>query len=186
VKPRSATLAFVFVAALAACSAKTPEESLILAARSNDLAKVEELLAAGADPNADKVPRYEGRPPLFHAATFGYVDVARALIDKGAQVDYADRSGLTPLMVAALGGPPELVELLLERGASVDVSAGGATPLTEATRKGDPLVLRALLDAGADPNAPMSDGSAPLCYAQSHSFREAAEVIRQAGGEGDC
>lgn len=179
-------LVLAFVAALAACQSRTPDEALILAARGNDVAQVEELLAAGADPNADAVPRYEGRPALFHAATFGYVEVAQALIDRGANVDYADPSGLTPLMVASLNGPPAMVELLLSKGASVDVRAGGATPITEATRKGDPLVLRALLDAGADPNAPMPDGSAPVCYAMAHDFEEAAAVIRQAGGGDDC
>jgi len=179
-------LAGMLTGALVACQSKSAEEELILAVRGNDVAEVEALLAAGADPNADKVPRYEGRPPLFHAATFGYVDVAQALIDKGAKVDYADPSGLTPLMVSALNGPPSMVELLLSTGASVDVSAGGATPLTEAVRKGDPLVLRLLLEAGADPNAPMSDGTAPVCYATSHNFSDAAEVIRQAGGQGDC
>ena len=179
-------LALSFVVALSACGSKTPEERLILATRNNDVAEVQELLDAGADPNADKVPRFEGRPPLFHAATFGYVEVAQSLIDKGALVDYADLSGLTPLMVAALNGPIDMVELFLSNGASVEVSAGGATPLTEAARKGDPLVLRALLDAGADPNVPMPDGSAPVCYVQSHNFTEAAEVIRQAGGQGDC
>lgn len=183
---RQLALAMAVVAGLAACQTKTPDEELILAARRNDLPQVQELLAGGANPNADAVPRYEGRPALFHAATFGYVEVAQALIEKGANVDYADPSGLTPLMVASLNGPPAMVELLLSSGASVEVSAGGATPLTEATRKGDPLVLRALLDAGADPNTPMSDGSAPVCYALSHNFEEAAAVIRQAGGEGDC
>ncbi len=183
---RQLALAMAVVAGLAACQTKTPDEELILAARRNDLPQVQELLAGGVNPNADAVPRYEGRPALFHAATFGYVEVAQALIEKGANVDYADPSGLTPLMVASLNGPPEMVELLLSSGASVEVSAGGATPLTEATRKGDPLVLRALLDAGANPNTPMSDGSAPVCYALSHNFEEAAAVIRQAGGEGDC
>lgn len=178
--------ALALAAALGACRERTPDEQLILAARGNDPEQVRELLDAGADPNADEVPRYEGRPPLFHAATFGYVEVAQALIDKGARVDYADPSGLTPLMVAALNGPPAMVELLLREGASVEAAAGGATPLTEAARKGDPLVLRALLEAGADPNVPMPDGSAPLCYVQAHDFSEAVEVIRQAGGKGDC
>lgn len=180
------TLALALLVALSGCQSKSPDEQLILAARANDVAEVKQLLAAGADANADQVPRYQGRPPLFHAATFGYLEVAQALIDEGARVDYADPSGLTPLMVAALNGPPAMVELLLSKGAPVDVSAGGATPLTEATRKGDPLVLRALLEAGADPNAPMPDGDAPVCYAQSHNFQEAAAVIRQGGGRGDC
>lgn len=180
-------LAVLLVAcACTACGQKSPDEALILAVRGNDVDEVQALLDAAADPNADKVPRYEGRPPLFHAATFGYVEVARALIAEGARVDYVDPSGLTPLMLAALNGPPAMVELLLSQGASVDVSAGGATPLTEAMRKGDPLVLRVLLEAGADPDTRMPDGSSPLCYAMDRDFIDAAEVIRQAGGQGDC
>ena len=172
---------------LPACSQKSPDEQLIVATRRNQPEEVDRLLAAGANPNADQVKGFEGRPALFHAATFGYVDIAGKLIGKGANANYgADRGAVTPLMVAALNGPPAMVDLLVRSGANPNVQAGGATPLTEATRKGDPEVVRALLVAGADPAVTMPDGSAPACYAKAHGYGQAAELIVSAGGRGDC
>ena len=173
---------------LAACDEqKSPDEQLILAARRNQAAEVDRLLAAGANPNADRVPGYEGRPALFHAATFGYVDIAGKLIQRGANANYgADRGALTPLMLAALNGPAPMVALLVRSGADVNAQASGSTALTEATRKGDPAVLKVLLDAGADPDVPMLDGSPPACYAKTHGYRQAAELLVAAGARGAC
>ena len=149
--------------------------------------EVERLLAAGADPNADRVTGYEGRPALFHAAIFGYVDIAQKLIDKGAKVDYgADRGAVTPLMVAALNGSAQMVELLVRSGARSTPEPATATALTEATRRGDPDVLRVLLEAGADPNVPMPDGSTPMCFAKARTFTQAEQLLHAGGGRGEC
>jgi ankyrin repeat protein len=176
------------VAALAGCGpAESPDEQLIRAVRQKDLEEVERLLAAGADPNADKVPGFEGRPALFHAAIFGYTDIAQELIDKGANADYgADRGLVTPLMVASLNGAASTVELLIRSGASVNARAGKTTALTEATRRGYADAISLLLAAGADPNVPMDDGSAPMCYAKRHDYAEAEQLLRAAGARGEC
>jgi ankyrin repeat protein len=181
-------LAATFAAALAGCAEQvSPEEQLILAARRNQPAEVEQLLAAGADPNADQVRGYEGRPPLFHAATFGYVEIAAKLIERGANADYgADRGLPTPLMVAALNGPAAMVDLLVRSGAAVNAQAGASTPLTEAMRKGDPEVVRVLLEAGANPDMPMIDGSLPVCYARTHGYQQAEQLLLQAGAQASC
>jgi ankyrin repeat protein len=180
--------AVALAASIAACAEpKSADEQLILATRRNLPAEVDRLLAAGANPNADRLPGYEGRPALFHAATFGYVEIADKLIQRGADANYgADRAALTPLMLAALNGPAPMVELLVRSGAEVNAQASGSTALTEATRKGDPAVLRVLLEAGADPNVAMLDGSAPACYAKMHGYAQAARLLIEAGGRGAC
>jgi uncharacterized protein len=176
------------LAALAGCGpGESADEQLIRAVRQKDLPEVERLLAAGASPNADKVRGFEGRPALFHAAVFGYTDIAQELIDKGANANYgADQGLVTPLMVASLNGAASTVELLLRRGANVNAKAGKTTALTEATRRGYADVISLLLAAGANPNMPMDDGSAPMCYAKNHDYNEAEQLLRAAGARGEC
>ena len=176
------------VAVLAGCGpGESPDEQLIRAVRQKDLPEVERLLAAGANPNADEVPGFEGRPALFHAAIFGYTDIAQELIDKGANADYgADQGVVTPLMVASLNGAASTVELLIRSGANVNARAGKTTALTEATRRGYADVIALLLAAGANPNVPMDDGSTPMCYAKSHDYTEAEQLLRAAGARGEC
>lgn len=58
---------------------------------------------------------------LIAASRRGDLEAARALLDKGADVDAKDRYDVTPLFIAALRGNLPLAQLLLERGASVNV-----------------------------------------------------------------
>ena len=60
---------------------------------------------------------------LYDACEKGKVDVARLLLDKGAEVDRADKDGATPLYIACQQGHVDVARLLLERGAVVDSSA---------------------------------------------------------------
>jgi ankyrin repeat protein len=86
---------------------------------------VARLLAAGADPNA----LIAGRRPsgeafqttaLRAAAGNGRLEVARLLLDGGADPSRACGDGFTPLMEAAACGHLEVLRLLLGRGATVD------------------------------------------------------------------
>ena len=63
-------------------SKQSPDEQLILAVRRRIFPRWS-ACSRPAQPNADKVPGFEGRPALFHAAVFGYTDIAQELIDKG-------------------------------------------------------------------------------------------------------
>lgn len=185
---RARLAAAVVGLALLGCSPpRSLDEQLILAVRRNDAGEVDRLLAQGADANADRTPGYAGRPPLFHAATFGYVDIAAKLLDRGAQVDYgADRGVPTPLMLAAINGGPQMVQLLLDRGADVNAEAAGSTALTEAVRQGRAQVVALLLDAGADPDVPMHDASAPLCFAAAKAMAQIEAALHAAGARGEC
>jgi ankyrin repeat protein len=77
---------------------------------------VREILATGADPDADADNPFKVRP-LHSACARGDVDCARALLEAGANPNLAQQHGYTPLHSAAHLDDAELASLLLEHGA---------------------------------------------------------------------
>ena len=83
--------------------------------------------------------RGEGRSTLLStAALYGQLDVARYLIEKGANVNAANRDGNAPLHTAAFLCRKEFVKLLLKNGASVSQKNGrGETPINVVSGRWD-------------------------------------------------
>jgi len=89
---------------------------------------------------------------LHHAATVGPVEMVRALLDAGANVNAKDSRGFTPLTLTIAADHQDLaiVRLLIERGADVNCRAGtGETPLDWAEKFGFPQAVALLTKAGA-------------------------------------
>lgn len=80
------------------------------------------LIGAGADPNAPVEGSWHAETPLHWAASSDDVEVARALIDGGADIEAAGASiaGGTPLDDAVGYACWQVARLLVERGARVD------------------------------------------------------------------
>lgn len=77
------------------------------------------------------------------------MEVARLLLDSGAQVNMPADSFESPLTLAACGGHVELAALLIERGANLEeVNDEGYTPLMEAAREGHEEMVALLLGQG--------------------------------------
>ena len=130
------------------------------AAKAKDVALVQALVDAGADPN--KRSPYDG--PLHVAARFGPPELVTALLDAGADIELKGYGGMHPLHAAALAGQNKILSMLLARGAKVDsLDNVGRTPMmTFVSGAGDDIAsLKTLLAAGADPN--LEDGSTHLC-----------------------
>lgn len=90
-----------------------------------------------------------GETPLMLAAINNYAEVAKVLIERGADVN---REGWTPLHYAATRGHRDMMRFLLENEAYIDAEApNGNTPLMMATRYAQPLAVKLLLEEGADP-----------------------------------
>lgn len=83
---------------------------------------VDVLIAAGADPSAPVKGSWHAETPLHWAASSDDVEVARALIDGGADIEATGASiaGGTPLDDAVGYGCWRVARLLVERGARVD------------------------------------------------------------------
>lgn len=94
-----------------------------------------------------------GLTPLMEAASGGYIDVGRVLLDKGADVNAAPvpTSRDTALTIAADKGHLKFVELLLARGAAVEVkNKKGNSPLWLAAHGGHLSVVEILYNHNAD------------------------------------
>ncbi|XP_055381299.1 ankyrin repeat and KH domain-containing protein mask isoform X2 [Condylostylus longicornis] len=94
-----------------------------------------------------------GLTPLMEAASGGYIEVGRVLLDKGADVNAAPvpTSRDTALTIAADKGHLKFVELLLSRRAAVEVkNKKGNSPLWLAAHGGHLAVVEVLYNHGAD------------------------------------
>ncbi|BDU55515.1 MULTISPECIES: ankyrin repeat domain-containing protein [unclassified Limnohabitans] len=90
-----------------------------------------------------------GETPLMLAAINNHLELAKVLIQRGAEVN---KTGWTPLHYAATRGHREMMRLLLDNDAYIDSeSANGTTPLMMAAYSAPPLAVKLLLEEGADP-----------------------------------
>ncbi|XP_047585777.1 ankyrin repeat and KH domain-containing protein 1 isoform X10 [Lutra lutra] len=109
-----------------------------------------------------------GLTPLMEAASGGYAEVGRVLLDKGADVNAppVPSSRDTALTIAADKGHYKFCELLINRGAHIDVrNKKGNTPLWLASSGGHFDVVQLLVQAGADVDAADNRKITPLMSA---------------------
>lgn len=102
-------------------------------------------LRCGADPDAVASDGSLLRP-LHSAAASRSADIARMLLDAGADPDARQQGGFTALHAAALHGDLALAELLLERGADPALATDAGESAADLARRGHAPLL-ALLDA---------------------------------------
>jgi ankyrin repeat protein len=154
--------------------------SLFEAAALGDVAVVRRKLTEGweiEDRGGD------GFAPLHLAAHFGQLEVARLLLERGADRNAvaANDSRVTPLHSAVSARHRDLAGLLLALGASANaVQKGGWTPLHTAAHNGDEAIVDLLLLRGADPTRPADDGRTPPDLADEGGYAALADMLRQA------
>ena len=113
--------------------------------------------------------------PLMFAALNGLLDLSKALIAKGADVN---KTGWTPLHYAATRGHLPVMSLLLDNHAYIDASSpNNTTPLMMAAFYGTPFAVKLLLEAGADPLIKNDQGLSAIDFAHKNSRADSAEIV---------
>lgn len=162
------------------------------AANAGDVAECQRLVKSGI---AVDTPDPDGDTALDWAIYGRHIDVVRALLDLGADVNHADDRRRTPLMFTAtmlrgrsLQGTraerAEIARILIEHGADVNRATGdgsavgdGATTLHFAAADKNAGLVRVLLAAGANPTLKSNHGYTPLDVAKFPDFAPNDEVI---------
>jgi len=124
---------------------------------------------------------------LPNEAATARVERLRRLLDQGIDVNKADPSGRTSLMMAAFEGYTEVVKLLLDHGAEVDLrDSVGRTALIYASSGPFPQTVKLLIDRDADVNLVDSDeGWTALMLAAAEGHQPVVEVLLRAGANSD-
>jgi WD40 repeat protein/ankyrin repeat protein len=155
---------------------------LVEAVKLNNLARVKELLLKGADINSSFNYGYGFMPqfctPLQLACDSGYMDLAKFLIEKGADVNAGSSDGITPLFGC---NSSEMVRLMIVKGADIrHTDNEGFTPLHfPATTD----IADLLIEKGADVNAKSNYGTTPLHLAADP---ELASLLIEKGASVDA
>lgn len=143
-----------------------------------DLDRVSSIIEA--DPSKASSRSADGFPAVGLAIFFGHPDIARLLIDRGADVGApADNPmRVAPVHAAAAIGDREIMQLLLDRGADPNARQQmDFTALHDAASRGDVEMAKLLIAHGADPNAKTADGSTPADIAASRNHPEFVEWL---------
>jgi uncharacterized protein len=124
---------------------------------------------------------------IFDAAGSDDVELVRALLAEGADVNASQGDGMTALHRAARTGNLEMAELLTGAGANLEAKTrlGEHRPLHVAGAAGRSGVVALLVAAGADVNARTTTGATPLHFAAASGSADAVAGLLSGGAEVD-
>jgi ankyrin repeat protein len=152
----------------------------MVAAHTNNLDIVKQLIAHGADVNAATTKTKD--TALMWAIGDGHREIAQALIAAHADLHASSASGFTPLMFAARNGDVEMAKTLLAAGVGVNETGSDRTHvLPYSVLNGQGAFALFLLDQGADPNGSI-DGVRALHIAAGNAGLWLADWSRRHGG----
>jgi ankyrin repeat protein/L-ascorbate metabolism protein UlaG (beta-lactamase superfamily) len=154
------------------------------AIQANDVARVKQILAADPGATNERDNSQFRELPIHIVAATGNVEIARLLLDAGADVDAGDSDNSTALGVAAMRRQGELVTLFIERGANVNHRDRKADcPLSFAVYGRDEAIIQQLVDAGADLWYRSPQGETLLHHACGRGLTEFVTYLLDHGAE---
>lgn len=127
-----------------------PDAALLSAAASGALDRAASALAVGARVEARDV---HGRSALLLAVIGDHLDVARLLVDKGANPNAVDHRLDTPWLATGVTGSVEMLEILLPAGPDMTIkNRYGGVAIIPASERGHVDYVRRVAGTGIDVN----------------------------------
>ncbi|RBR16525.1 uncharacterized protein FIESC28_06934 [Fusarium coffeatum] len=155
---------------------------LLKASKKGQLAMIERLIKAGADPNLS----IDRRSALDEAAAFGQSEAVATLVEHGASVNGYDKDR-SPLTSAAFNGHSNVIKLLCDLGASIDRGhEWGYSALMDAAECGHEVATSLLLQLGAKSDTRDKYGRTPLWHATKKRFGNVVKLLVESGANLEC
>ena len=121
---------------------------------------------------------------LFDAVHLGDIDIAKLLIENGADINTQKEFGNTSLHLAVREKNFDLVKLLIEYGADVNIKNNADwTPLHWTASNGYYDVAKLLIENGADVNIKGDTGWTPLHEAAFIGYYDVAKLLIENGAD---
>jgi ankyrin repeat protein len=178
---------FATIALLFALSAPSEEATgnLLAAAAAGDRDGILATIKAGANANARDAGKNTPLILIADQSLFGKErQIVEALVAAKADVNAANKDGITALMAASAAGRDGMVRLLLQNGAKVNArDTDGWAALSYAADGGESSVVKELIEAEADVNAIDKKGWTPLMMALLHGRGDDSEKLLKAGSK---
>ena len=134
--------------------------------------------------NVNMKDDWTGWTPLNWAALKGHVEIARLLLQNGAEVNVRDSLDRTPLHYAALFGHVDILHLLVENGADLEAQNNpGERALHIAARYCNlPIIQELISRYHVDINARENDGRTALMLARARNHSTVIAFLQSNGG----
>ena len=162
------------------CVAAGIGQDIFQAVQQGNPAAVKRLLKKAPDQKSARNP--DGMTPLHIAVAYGFLDVARCLIESGADVNSRDKLGNPPLHYCTYGGSRAVAELLVSCGAEVKVrNTAGISPLRQAVSFGRKDVAEFLLEKGAEIDVRGDEGQGILREAVKNGITKIIDLLLREG-----
>jgi ankyrin repeat protein len=142
------------------------------------------LVEKGTDLDARGVRGGGEGTALVHAVSRGNTSIATLLIEKGANLDLASETFLTPLHHAVRNNQADIVRMLVEHGANTTLkNDANYTALGQAIWDRHQELAKMLIPSGAAIDQPCANDYGPLCMAVQQGLPELAALLVEKGAD---
>ena len=165
------------------------DSDFISAVKSDDINEAKYLISQGANIEGVISTEIGDTSPLQYALwskDVNDIEMAKLLVENGADVNARDSNGETALMRAASKGNIEFIELLISKGADVNAKEntnGHSVLMYAVSTEGDIESVTVLVKNGADVNARNYDGVTALMGAVFDGNIEAVSALIRNGAD---